>query len=83
VCPGSASGPLLLLSAVLMVLSRHTALLRIMSSMRVRLEVDCVLLCSSSCTSAAAGQGTHTKHLGCRGDVRNATLVNKTGPTSR
>jgi hypothetical protein len=39
---------LLLLSAVLMVFSRHTALLRIISSILVRLEADWVLLWSSS-----------------------------------
>jgi hypothetical protein len=44
---------LLLLSAVLMVFSRHAALLRIISSILVRLDADCVLLCSNSCTRAA------------------------------
>lgn len=49
---------LLLLIAVLMVLSRHTALLRIISSMRVRLDADWVLLCSNSCTKAASSKHT-------------------------
>jgi hypothetical protein len=36
------------LSVLLMLLSRQVALLRIITSMRVRPADDCVLLCSSS-----------------------------------